>query len=264
MTVALCCPRCNKAHGEETVFCRECSVKLFSKGDVFSIPGEHGFPGAHFYQQKDSVFNKQINIAYDDIPEHFWEPLHWAAHEGQREVAEFLLAQGTDPCIITKTGETPLHLCSTVAIAGLLLKAGASIEARNIRGESPVFMMVRRNRMEVLRLLLAQGASAQARNNYGLTPLHRAAREGSCEIADLLITSGANVNAINDEGCTALHFADSREMAALLLMRGAQINPRDNNGWTPLTKALITERSLKNNAGIKELIDLLRRFGAKE
>lgn len=264
MIVSLCCPRCNKAHDEKTVFCRECSFKLFSKGDAFSLQRKQSLPGAHFHQQKDSVCNKQISIAYDDIPEHFWSPIHWAAHEGQREVVELLLAQGADPCIITQTGETPLHLCSTVATARLILKAGASIEARNIRGESPVFMMVRKNRMEVLRLLLAEGASVQARNNYGLTPLHRAVREGSCEIADLLISYGAQVNAINDEGCTALHFADSREMAALLLARGAQINPRDNNGWTPLTKALITLRSLKNNADIKELIALLRRFGARE
>jgi ankyrin repeat protein len=264
MAVAICCPRCNRAHGDDSVFCRECSVKLFSKDNIFAILGEHGFPGAHFHLQNESIYNKQISIDYEDIPDHFWEPLHWAAHEGQREIAEMLLASGADPCQRTATGETPLHLCASLAVAGALLKAGAAPEARNIRGETPVFMMVRQNRIEVLRLLIARGASVQSRNNYGLTPLHRAVKEGSCEIAELLIENGAQVNAINDEGCTPLHFADSREMAALLLKRGAQINPRDNNGWTPLTKARIVERTLKNNADIKELIDLLRRFGAQE
>lgn len=37
-------------------------------------------------------------------------PLHWAAYEGRRDVAELLLAHHAEVNARTKAGETPLHV----------------------------------------------------------------------------------------------------------------------------------------------------------
>ncbi|WP_143689528.1 ankyrin repeat domain-containing protein [Wolbachia endosymbiont of Nilaparvata lugens] len=41
--------------------------------------------------------------------QHGWTPLRHAVHQGNREMAEFLLQEGANICTVDKEGFTPLH-----------------------------------------------------------------------------------------------------------------------------------------------------------
>jgi ankyrin repeat protein len=58
--------------------------------------------------------------------------------------------------------------------------------------------------MPVIELLISKGASVDARNTHGQTPLHMAAFKGHKEAAIYLLDHGADVNAENNQGSTPL------------------------------------------------------------
>ncbi|MCC6003969.1 MAG: ankyrin repeat domain-containing protein, partial [Thermofilum sp.] len=78
-----------------------------------------------------------------------------------------------------------------------------------------------------VRYLLEKGASANARDSRGATPLHKAASQGNVHIAQLLIEHGADVNSRNEYGATPLHYAKNGEVAELLIKHGSGIDARD-------------------------------------
>ena len=75
-----------------------------------------------------------------------------------------------------------------------------------------------------LLLLIAKGADVNAKDMKGRTPLHEAAASGHKEIVEVLVTKGADVNA-NIGGWTPLHLAVDEghtEIADLLRKHGGK------------------------------------------
>jgi ankyrin repeat protein len=58
-----------------------------------------------------------------------------------------------------------------------------------------------------LGLLLQAGAEVDAKNAYGSTPLHVACAARASPACMALVQAGADVNAVNNGGWTALHYA---------------------------------------------------------
>ncbi|MEM1869850.1 MAG: ankyrin repeat domain-containing protein [Thermofilaceae archaeon] len=88
-----------------------------------------------------------------------------------------------------------------------------------------------------VRTLLERGWSVNARDLKGWTPLHYAAVFGHVEVAELLIKYGADVNARDRKGLTPLYYAvkeGSFNVAELLLQQGADPRVKDKRGWTPI------------------------------
>jgi ankyrin repeat protein len=111
------------------------------------------------------------------------------------------------------------------------------------------------------RELLARGASPDARDDDGRTPLHSAVLGGAVGLAGLLLEAGADPNARDQDGFTPLHFAAQEhlpEMARLLVARGADVNARDEDGGSVLWRAVFSA------AGRPEIAQLLLASGARD
>jgi ankyrin repeat protein len=90
------------------------------------------------------------------------------------------------------------------------------------------------NRGAVIAALLAAGADVNARNNRGETPLLVTA---TAAVARQLLAAGANVNARDKAGRTALMPCFSTEFAQVLLEAGIDVHAKDNEGRTAIDHA---------------------------
>lgn len=111
-----------------------------------------------------------------------------------------------------------------------------------------------------VRALLAAGASIEARDEDGRTPLFSAVLGGSIGLVGLLIEHGCDINARDNDGFTPLHYAAQEylpEIARLLVAKGADVNARDEDGNTVLWRAVFS------SAGRDEIVRTLLDGGAK-
>ena len=196
-------------------------------------------------------------------------PLYYAIlYIDDSDFINLLIANGADVNTKNRGGETPLHIeaqatrmvfvtqagrmelatqAGRTEVAKLLLEAGANINCRDDRGQTPLHRMLD-NRVsgssiyppskDMVELLLVKGADVHLKDKDGRTPLHLAAESADADIVELLLDKGAEVNAKDDEsGFTALHHAarfGNKDAAEVLISRGADINAKDKEGHTPL------------------------------
>eukprot|EP00435_Cladocopium_sp_Y103_P029767 s1934_g7.t1 len=105
--------------------------------------------------------------------------LHWAADGGHLAVVEKLISAGAEIDAVTDdiSGQTPLHMAFRfVKVVEVLLKSGASVEAKDKRGRTPLMYAVNYHPLEdtvkTVELLLKTGASVEAKDEDGNTALH--------------------------------------------------------------------------------------------
>jgi ankyrin repeat protein len=239
--------------------------------------------------------------------------LHIAVRQNNAASGDILIARGADVFLQNAKGESPLYLTffspggirdwmlsgtvltdadaqgNTIlhkatewkldnTIAGIAQR-GANVEAKNILGETPLFLAVHINSASTVRSLINAGASLNARdplgntalhaavrwdaqsaaealigakidlnayNLYGNTPLHDAVKLGRFSLQQLLVQRGANPEIRDGAGSTALMVAVAMgnfRSADHLIRAGADVNTRNNNGETPLLIAVKSERS---------------------
>jgi ankyrin repeat protein len=108
-----------------------------------------------------------------------WTALHLAAHFGQREAVEALLA------------------------------AGASVQARshNMMHNTPLHAAMPGGKPEIVEALLASGAEVNAQQEGGFTALHEAASQGNAALIKLLLARGADPALASEGGKMARDFA---------------------------------------------------------
>ena len=134
---------------------------------------------------------------------------------------------------------------------------GADVNAKDDKGEVPLFYAAHRGDKDMVELLLSKRADVNARDDDGWTPLHGAALSGHKDVAEVLLAYGADVNAKDDKGRVPLYWAafnGNKDMAELLLSKRAAVNARDDDGWTPLFSAAYN--------GDKDMAELLLAHGA--
>ena len=129
-------------------------------------------------------------------------PLHWAAHFGNAEAIEALIAAGANLEARDESGYTPLHLAAstehTEAIE-VLIAAGANLEARSKWG-TPLREAAYFGKAETIGALATAGANLEARDESGYTPLHWAAYFGKAETIEALLRAGADPKALTTAG----------------------------------------------------------------
>src|SRR5437867_1276246 len=96
--------------------------------------------------------------------------------------AELLIQHGADVNVHSGPIQgTPLHVAArrdNVAIGTLLLAAGADIEARDIKGETPLRRALNCRQPGMVELLVANGANFDAPDKRGVTPWQYAKKRG--------------------------------------------------------------------------------------
>jgi hypothetical protein len=148
--------------------------------------------------------------------------LHRALHiysERRIAIVERLIAAGVDVNAAAEDGRTPLHWAAgfdVPAAIPLLLRAGANVHARDVEGNTPIFVAG----PDAASMLIAAGADVHARNREGNVPLHR-------NFHAALLPPGVNVR--NAAGLTPLHYAalaGNTRGIEWLLAQGADPNLR--------------------------------------
>ena len=79
-------------------------------------------------------------------------------------------------------------------IIGLLLSAGASVDAVGMYSWTPLLVATRGNHAEAVDLILEKSPNVNAVDRDGMTALAIACKEGYCEIAFKLLSAGAYTN----------------------------------------------------------------------
>ena len=161
-------------------------------------------------------------------------PLHLACFIRQHSMAAFLIEQGADVDLgihcremgatgqhaVFVEGWRPLHFAAAkrfVGITRLLVQAGASVNATDIFGCTPLMTACvgqgdideRATRVAIALELLNAGADASKVNAFGVSTLHEAARKGDdMDLIDLLLSRApAILNRTDVSGRTPLQIA---------------------------------------------------------
>jgi ankyrin repeat protein len=136
-------------------------------------------------------------------------------------------------------------------IAGLLALPSAFAESPTI--STDFFTALRNGDVRQIRAALDTGASINARDEHGNTPLMLAAVYSDVASMKLLLERGAQVNVTNAEGATPLIRASyDFEKTRLLVDRGADVNVRSALGETPL---MLAARPVNSHRTVKLLLD---------
>lgn len=169
-----------------------------------------------------------------------WNLLHYAINNSQDAgLIEVLLRYGVTPDHKNFRGQTPLHFAARRApeILKLLLDAGADVNIKDIKGQTPVFNAIDDQTKDNLQLFYKRGASIKEKDLSGRTPLFYSIQGCSLSTASMLLKMGADINRQDNHGATPLHIAAGTGILSnveFLVKKGAQVNIKDKNGRTPV------------------------------
>jgi len=189
--------------------------------DARSRTGDSAILTAVYHRQKEIVNLLVARGATMTL----WE----ACAAGEVERVERLLASGESASAYSADGWTPLHLAAffghaKIAEALLAHEALVAARSRNPNSNTPLHAALAGNHTFIAGLLIGAGADINAADAGGNRPLHLAALNNHVDTMKALIAQGADVSAANAEGLTALALAqekNQREAAALLRRHGA-------------------------------------------
>jgi ankyrin repeat protein len=123
----------------------------------------------------------------------------------------------------------------------MLLASGASVDAKDSAGCTPLHLAAKYGHTEIVDMLLAAGADARARQHDGLTALHYAATHYRDQIAAVvfqaLLAVGVDPQAASSCGVRPIHCAaaaHNAQILASLLMAGVSTDIACSDGWAPL------------------------------
>ncbi|OCT85526.1 85/88 kDa calcium-independent phospholipase A2 [Xenopus laevis] len=131
-------------------------------------------------------------------------PIHTAMKFSQKGCAEAILdvsasqLHAEDP----RYQATPLHWAKNAEMARLLVERGCKVNTHSKTLDTPLHIMVKRDRFESAMVLLTNGADPNSKGEQGNTPLHLAMKKDHLELIKALMVFGADVEQHNDFGET--------------------------------------------------------------
>ena len=156
-----------------------------------------------------------------------------AVRNGDAAGVRELLGRDADVNVRQGDGATPLHWAAhldDLETAGLLIRAGAAVDATNDLGATPLWVAATAGSAAMVASLLEARADPNLAPDTGGAPLMIAARQGNVAAVRSLLAHGADVNVKEGaQGQTALMWAVARrhpEVVRVLLDAGADLHAR--------------------------------------
>jgi thiosulfate/3-mercaptopyruvate sulfurtransferase len=137
-------------------------------------------------------------------------------------VRRWLTEQGfqhDDINAVVANDTTPLMRAShkgDIDMVGLLIQAGARLNARNADGNNALWLACVGGHPDIIDVLTKAGIEIDNQNDNGATPLMYAASAGKAEIVDSLLARGASTDVETLDGFTPLDLASTAECLALI------------------------------------------------
>lgn len=136
------------------------------------------------------------------------------------ELRQWLAEEGFDAVnTVIANATTPLMKAShrgEVAIARMLIAAGAPLDARNADGNNALWLACVGGHLDVIDILVAAGIDLNNRNDNGATALMYGASSGKADVVARLLAKGADPSPETLDGFSALDLASTVECLALL------------------------------------------------
>ncbi|KAG7462503.1 hypothetical protein MATL_G00185500 [Megalops atlanticus] len=170
-------------------------------------------------------------------------PLHYAAFQGNRALAELLLSSGADTNVPCDAGQTPFHFAcrhGNVYIMHQMLQHGADLRLADHQGKTALHHSVAGGSIFAMQYLKETGMfSFSDSDKFLITPLHLAASTGNTDVVKYLLRNNrCPADAADQRGMTALHVAAEKgaiEVSWLLLQSAGVrvLRLRNRSGLTP-------------------------------
>ena len=197
-----------------------------------------------FSQNLDS-YQGDIN-ATDQLGQTF---LIYMSYLPEPDIIKKLIEKGANVNKTSPSGNSPLRAAAykdSVAVAQVLIQAGADVDILDEDKATPLHMAAARKSYNLMLILLENGANPNAKNKCGWTPLQRLLmnpQKPSLKIVELLLNHAADPTYRNPHPV----YADS----TISFTR-----PTYPTGNTAL--------EIAENGNYKEIVTLLRQYGATE
>lgn len=171
-----------------------------------------------------------------------------ACEHREKAIFDLLLSHGASLTSQCRKGKTALHYgagfpngpAGKSHITKVLLAKGASVQAKDKSGETPIFGAARWEDSAIMSLLLEAGADPNITNKSGDTALLAACRYNTHPgVVRLLVKSGANAEVCGKGKATALHLLCKKDAlpadgVAALIEAQVNVGAKDEQGNTPL------------------------------
>jgi ankyrin repeat protein len=208
---------CHLAHSKIVRIAAVLQIVLACSISAFCGPIHDASYNGDLKKVKALIENKPKLVFSKD--KYGYTPLHWAAMEGHKDVAELLLANRAEINATSNKRRTPVI---------------AEVNGRKVIGEilknqgfAPLHEAVLNGHKDVVELLLAKGADVNIKDASGFAALHWAAQNRNGKnTAELLLANKADVNTKDKNDFTPLHYAAEHGLTTvveLLLNYGADV-----------------------------------------